>query len=247
MKTLLRLNFMLMVLLIVVGCVGWQRKDNESDGELLCEEATEMSSANSTNYSQKESERYRLWIKAQKDSQLAWRDSVMEVIGREHDVRYAYMQLLNRENKEYEDFGEWQPFIDIEYFLFDITQDGIPEMFVVAGEATCNYTLMVYTYRKGKAVRVLKTYAGNSRFHRNRAEHYVVQIEGKDHTYVCYKIMYKGGKFQIVEFFYVVNRYDSIQFATAVKKYKKEIESTSFDEDEVVMHEDSWPILQMFE
>ncbi len=248
-------EFVLMVVLslIATGC-GRHGKTPQED-----EEAT---TAERVDDHEERNERYMLSvIEEEKERELAWQDSVLEVIEREHDVRYAYLQLLDVKNEEYNDYckdynyndDDKYRYLEIGYFLYDITQDGIPEMWVAVGSPACYYTLRVYTYRNGKAERVIENAGRDPRFYLNQDEHYVVETCERDPAARCDKIMYHDGKFQLIEVFQCWNHYDPIQFETAVRKHKKEIESTSYDEDEMVLHKvfytekDVMPILKMFD
>ncbi len=247
-------EFVLMVMLSLIAAVGCSRHGKSSQED---DAATEL-----VDDQKERNERYRLSvIEEEKESERAWQDSVLEVIEREHDVRYAYLQLLDVENEEYEDYckdynykdDDKYRYIEIGYFLYDITQDGTPEMWVAVGSPACYYSLRVYSYRNGKAERVIENAGRDPRFYLNRDEHYVVETCERNPAARCDKIMYNEGKFQLIEVFQCWNYCDSIRFETALRKYKKEIESTSYDEDEVVLHEvlytekDVMPILRMFD
>ncbi len=222
---------MVMLSLIAAASCGRHGESSQED-----DAATEL-----VEEQDERNELYRLSvIKEEKERERAWRDSVLEVVEKEHDVRYAYLQLLDVGNDEYEEYNynddDKYRYLEIGYFLYDITQDGIPEMWVAVGSPACYYILRVYTYRNGKAERVIENVGRDPIFCLNRDEHYVVEKCERDPAVRCDKIVYNEGKFQLIEIFHCGNRYDSIEYEAAMMKYKKVMESTSYSGEGVVPH-----------
>lgn len=74
------------------------------------------------------------------------------------DICDAYWNVMSREQEEAE-----------EYFLFDITRDGIPELWLKVGTCEADYEMLVYSWRAGTGVRrIYTTSAGHSAFFRGK-------------------------------------------------------------------------------
>ncbi len=79
-----------------------------------------------------------------------------------------------------------------DYCLYDITRDGQPELWLKAGTCEANYTLYVYTYRHGKAVKLFKNVADHATFY--QGHNYIVQTMTHMGVNDWYKITYRDGK-----------------------------------------------------
>lgn len=74
------------------------------------------------------------------------------------DICDAYWNVMSREQEEAE-----------EYFLFDITRDGIPELWLKVGTCEADYEMLVCSWRAGTGVRrIYTTSAGHSAFFRGK-------------------------------------------------------------------------------
>lgn len=78
-----------------------------------------------------------------------------------------------------------------EYFLYDITKDGIPELWVRHGYTEANTMLSVYTYNNGEIKSIYEDGAGHSFF--SFGNNYVIQCYAHQ-IYSLYKLTYEKGK-----------------------------------------------------
>lgn len=95
-------------------------------------------------------------------------------------VNDAYVQVLN-------DISQTNVYCD--YFLFDITKDGTPELWVTVGSCEADYALYVYTYDNG-AKQIYETGAGHSSFF--SGSDYIIQVCAHMGYSSWYKITYDG-------------------------------------------------------
>lgn len=77
-----------------------------------------------------------------------------------------------------------------EYFLFDITGDGIPELWVISGTCEADYMLYVYRYGIGQLELMHSTGAGHSSFY--CGDNYVLQVMAHTGEAGWYKIELSG-------------------------------------------------------
>lgn len=56
------------------------------------------------------------------------------------------------------------PHVDVSYFLFDITEDGSPELWIKSGTCEADYRLRAYTLDSGKPRKIYDEYGGHSEF-----------------------------------------------------------------------------------
>lgn len=77
-----------------------------------------------------------------------------------------------------------------EYFLFDITGDGIPELWVISGTCEADYMLYVYRYGIGQLELMHSTGAGHSSFY--CGDNYVLQVMAHMCEAGWYKIELSG-------------------------------------------------------
>lgn len=107
------------------------------------------------------------------------------------DIKTAYLSLLAKysETTEGEGYGNSST-----YFLFDITGDGVPEVWIKSGSCEADYKLSVYTYDNG--ISVIEEGedgdAGNSAFY--EGDNYILHVYGHMGFAGWVKITYSGGK-----------------------------------------------------
>ena len=107
------------------------------------------------------------------------------------DIKTAYLSLLAKysEMTEEEGYGNSST-----YFLFDITGDGVPEVWIKSGSCEADYKLSVYTYDNG--ISVIEEGedgdAGNSAFY--EGDNYILHVYGHMGFAGWVKITYSGGK-----------------------------------------------------
>lgn len=107
------------------------------------------------------------------------------------DIKIAYLALLSQYAQEVEDGGYGYT---CTYFLFDITSDNIPELWIKFGSCEADRTLSVYTYDDG-----IKTIdegeegnASHSVYHKGKD--YILKVSGHMGYATWTKITYKEGQ-----------------------------------------------------
>ena len=108
------------------------------------------------------------------------------------DIKAGYLYLLNKYAtmaKKSDEYG----FL-CSYFLFDITGDGIPEVWIKSGSCEADYKLSVYTY--DKAVSLIQEGeegdAGHSAFY--EGDNYILQVSGHMGYASWVKLTYNNGE-----------------------------------------------------
>jgi hypothetical protein len=100
-------------------------------------------------------------------------------------VKEAYLDLISRYAAN--------DYATSYYFLFDITGDGIPELWITSGTCEADNTLSVYTYNDG-LVAIDKGESGNashSNFYKGRD--YIIQVGAHQGSAAWQKITYQSG------------------------------------------------------
>lgn len=100
-------------------------------------------------------------------------------------VNNAYIKVLD----EYSQTNAENEFFQCEYFLFDITGDGAPELWIKAGTCEADCTLYIYTSAH-KLKKIYEGDAGHSSFY--AGENYVIQMCAHMGYSTWYKITYNG-------------------------------------------------------
>lgn len=100
-------------------------------------------------------------------------------------VNNAYIQVLD----EHSQANAESEFFQCEYFLFDITGNGTPELWIKSGTCEADYTLYIYTYDNG-IKQIYEGGAGHSGFY--AGENYVIQMCAHMGYSTWYKITYNG-------------------------------------------------------
>lgn len=77
-----------------------------------------------------------------------------------------------------------------EYFLFDITQDGVPELWVKYGSCEADYELHVFTYADGKTRELYSDAAGHTGY--AQGTDYILAVLGHMGYFQLKKISYDG-------------------------------------------------------
>ena len=77
-------------------------------------------------------------------------------------------------------------------FLYDITRDGRPELWLLVGTCEANYRLHVYTYRHGKTVKICDRSGFHAGFYRGK--NYIIQTMMHMGVNEWYKLTYANGK-----------------------------------------------------
>lgn len=107
------------------------------------------------------------------------------------DIKKTYLYLLAK----YETMAEKSDeYFLCSYFLFDITGDGIPELWIKSGSCEADYKLSVYTYNNG--ISVIEEGedgdAGHSGFY--KGTNYILKVSGHMGYASWVKITYNSGK-----------------------------------------------------
>lgn len=119
-------------------------------------------------------------------------DSIAKVEKMQHlreVARNQYVETLRKTDKQYTTkYGSgW-----IDYFLYDITKDGIPELWLIHGTCEADRALSVYTPKEDGLKKIYEDGAGHSEFHKGK--NYVLQVMGHQ-GYACWlKLTYNGSK-----------------------------------------------------
>lgn len=108
-------------------------------------------------------------------------DSVSEENVNE-SICYSYIQALY-------DYAEDEN-VSCKYFLYDITKDGIPELWIKVGTCEADYTLMVYTYENGLYKTICEKAAGHSVFY--KGNDYILQQYAHQGVAAWIKLTYDG-------------------------------------------------------
>ena len=166
-------------LLALLGASGWLLYDNhqkrveqERQMAILTEKARQDS------------------IAAAELREQARQDSIERVLQQEliEKSRQSYINIL----KDYlERFGvdEYGWF---GYFLYDITRDGEPELWVKAGTCEADFMLYVYTLKDGVATKIFEEGSSHSGF--CRGNNYIIRHWAHMGYAAMYKLTYDGSK-----------------------------------------------------
>ncbi len=89
---------------------------------------------------------------------------------------------------------------DCDYFLYDITKDGIPELWVIKfGSIELENKLMVFTCLEGQSKLIYETSAGHSGFYEGKD--YILKIWARQGSAIWDKLTYRNGKMVEKEIF----------------------------------------------
>lgn len=107
------------------------------------------------------------------------------------DIKTAYLSLLAKYSETTEE-GRYG--YSSTYFLFDITGDGVPEVWIKSGSCEADYKLSVYTYNNG--ISVIEEGedgdAGHSGFY--KGTNYILKVSGHMGYVSWVKITYNSGR-----------------------------------------------------
>lgn len=147
------------------------------------------------------------------------------------NVKEAYLDFLSKLDAMDEDqvFGQ--------YFLFDITGDGIPELWIESGDSEPEHAISVYTYNQKFAVLDAgeKGNAAFSSFYRGKD--YILQVYGHWGDFSGTKITYRNGKLKYEVIFEESLKESDEEEHTEVSE--PAVEAYSFDDTE--------PVVRMFD
>ena len=118
---------------------------------------------------------------------LSAQTDLMGDINNEEDIekmKNAYRQLLN-------DFSKVDENDNCYYFLYDITENGKPELWVVAGTCEADKMLYVYTYAD-RVRKIFETGAGHSGFYSGK--NYILQWVAHMGAAIWNKLYYSNGE-----------------------------------------------------
>lgn len=80
------------------------------------------------------------------------------------------------------------------YFLADMDNDDMPELFVKSGHCEADFKMDVYTIKEGRVHCIYKTTAGHRDFQQGSG--YLIMVEAQTGTYYSCKLMMKNGKIE---------------------------------------------------
>ena len=110
------------------------------------------------------------------------------ITDKQTEAKDAYLEYLTRlvKTDEEQAFGQ--------YFLFDITGDGIPELWVESGTCEADRAISVYTYNNRLVILDAgeEGNASHSAFY--KGDHYILQVSGHMGYQGWSKITYNNGK-----------------------------------------------------
>lgn len=110
-------------------------------------------------------------------------ETLKDIANENKKISEAYIQKLKEHAK-----GEY---VTCEYFLFDITKDGIPELWIVSGTCEADYKLTTYTHDLKK---ICQTSAMHSSF--CKGSDYILKVSGQMGYSTWIKLYYDGNKIQ---------------------------------------------------
>lgn len=123
----------------------------------------------------------------------ARRDSMEKVIQQEliEKNRQAYINILKGYLRKFgvDEYG-WYG-----YFLYDITRDGVPELWVKAGTCEADFMLYVYTLKDGVASKIYEDGSSHSSYY--RGGDYVLQWWAHMGSAAMNRFTYDGSKIKI--------------------------------------------------
>ena len=86
------------------------------------------------------------------------------------------------------------------YFLHDLDNDGIPELFVKSGGCEEDYVLYVFTAKNGKIKKMYKTSASHCDY--RLGDRCIISVMAQSGIYMCNKIYAEEGKIKEENFFF---------------------------------------------
>ncbi|WP_298451643.1 zinc ribbon domain-containing protein [uncultured Prevotella sp.] len=119
---------------------------------------------------------------AQQKDQMR-RDSIKFVRELPKRIKEAY---INKVEAYYNQSGNFEN----GYFLYDLTKDGIPELWVITGNGTSDGRLIVFTYFNENIISIFENNLGYSYFYRGKG--YILQVIEETYGSTWYKIKYNG-------------------------------------------------------
>lgn len=152
-----------------------------------------------------------------------------------HDIKTTYLSLLAKYETMAEESDEYGFLCS--YFLFDITGDGIPEMWIKSGSCEADYKLSVYTYDNGISViqEGEEGDAGHSAYY--EGDNYILRGFGHQGYGAWIKLTFNSGKIN----YYTVFEEDLDESG---KEGYTEPSERRIEEHSI---EDKAPIMMMFE
>jgi len=101
------------------------------------------------------------------------------------DVKDAYVEIVHR----YDNFDNEEE-TGTDYFLFDISGNGIPELWIITGTAEYCRTLKVYTYIDGTDRMIYETGAGHTEFY--AGDNYILCVYSRSDGERRTRLYYNG-------------------------------------------------------
>ena len=150
-------------------------------------------------------------------------DSINRVKEMRETIFREYNQTLNdiSKGKVYDsdwfnpnDLDEYYQ-VNCDYFLYDITRDGIPELWVVFGTYEMNTTLRVYSCQNGKCKHIYETSAGHSVYY--EGSNYILVVWALQGSASWTKLKYINGRI-IEDSVFEENNIDSSEDYTVPKE-----------------------------
>lgn len=126
--------------------------------------------------------------KVEKAAAKARQDSIAHADAMKKTHCNAYTQKLNALAAQTMRDG----YGDCDYFLMDITKDGIPELWVKYGTCEADYTLKVFTCQNGACKSLYEGGAGHAVFYKGGS--YVIRMYGQMGYQRLDKLTYSGGR-----------------------------------------------------
>ena len=145
---------------------------------------------------------------------VATADTVSVGMSDEYFMTKAYDLTLYSVESEYGEYAS------CEYFLYDITMDGLPELWIKVGTCEADYMLLVYTC-DNDLKKLYEDRAGHSYFCTGRD--YVLQVYGHMGEAAWMKLTYKNGEIDVETIFEEEINFDKDEWYTEPKERKVQL------------------------
>lgn len=113
-------------------------------------------------------------------------------------MKKAYLKKVKAYRKNNDIFSYSEPYL-WDYYLSDIDKNGIPELLLRYGTCEADVKLLVFTYKKGKAVKIGETSCGHSAFYAYPNENGLIMREAHMSYEYVHKLSISNGKLKITE------------------------------------------------
>lgn len=113
-------------------------------------------------------------------------------------IKKAYLKKVKAYRKNNAIFSYSEPYL-WDYYLSDIDKNGVPELLLRYGTCEADVKLLVFTYKKGKVVKIGETSSGHSAFYAYPNENGLITREAHLSYEYVHKLSISNGKLKITE------------------------------------------------